>query len=74
MIEPGLRTKLRRLSACRSDLLDNGIDLDRPDHRRLCGLVRRHLEYFQLMLGFDAGLREIVALVEGTRIARTAAH
>ena len=50
-------------------MLDNGIDLYAPDHRELCGLVRRHLEYFQFMLGYDASLREVITLVQGARRA-----
>jgi hypothetical protein len=50
-------------------MLDNGIDLYAPDHRELCGLVRRHLDYFQFMLGYDAGLREVITLVQGARLA-----
>jgi len=29
-------------------------------------LVKRHLDYFQLILGYDATLRAVVRLVEGT--------
>ncbi len=60
---PSQETQLTRLAACRADLLDNGIDLARADFRALCRLVRRHLGYLQLMLGWEAGLREIVGLV-----------
>ena len=60
---PSYRTQLSRVDACRADLLDNGIDLARADARTLCRLVTRHLDYLQLMLGWDAGLREIVRLV-----------
>jgi len=60
---PSYRTKLGRMSACRADLLDNGIDLARADLRALCRLVTRHLDYLQLMLGWEAGPREIVGLV-----------
>jgi hypothetical protein len=60
---PPRKTQLTRLAACRSDLLENGIDLAPADLRRLCQLVRRHLDYLQLMLGWDAGVREIVGLV-----------
>ena len=61
---PAHETQLARLAACRSDLLDNGIDLARADLRTLSQLVRRHLDYLQLMLGWDAGLREILTLVK----------
>ena len=60
---PSYQTQLSRVHACRADLLDNGIDLARGDCRARCHIVRRHLDYLQLMLGWDAGLREIVSLV-----------
>jgi hypothetical protein len=60
-------SKLSRVAACRSDLRDNGIDLYGRGHRRLAGLVRRHLGYFQLMLGYDVDLREVVTLLQDTR-------
>jgi hypothetical protein len=55
------------MSACRSDLADNGIDPDALGPRALCDLARRNLEYFQAMLGYDAGLREVVDLIDRTR-------
>jgi hypothetical protein len=64
---PSPKTRLTRMSACRSDLTDNGIDPDALGPRALCDLARRNLEYFQAMLGYDAGLREVVELIEGTR-------
>ena len=64
---PSPKTQLSRMTACRSDLLDNGIDLDVLAPRALCDVARRNLEYFQSMLGYDAGLREVVALIERTR-------
>ncbi len=60
---PTQRTKLRRASACRSDLLDNGIDADALGPRGLADLARWNLEYFQSMLGYDAGPREVVLLM-----------
>jgi len=63
---PSHATRLTRLAVCRSDLLENGIDLARADLRTLSQLVRRHLDYLQLMLGWDAGVREIVELVGGS--------
>ena len=70
---PSRDTQLARLAACRADLLDNGIDLARADFRALCRLVTRHLGYLQLMLGWDAGLREIVELA-GNLHARVGAR
>jgi hypothetical protein len=64
---PTRKTKLSRISACRSDLTDNGIDPDALGPRALCDLTRRNLEYFQSMLGYDAGLREVIDLIDGTR-------
>ncbi len=63
---PSQRTRLTRMSACRSDLLDNGIDPDSSGYRSRCDFARRNLEYFQFMLGYEAGLREVVALMECT--------
>jgi hypothetical protein len=60
---PSQETQLARLAACHADLLDNGIDLARADGRALCRLVTRNLDYLQLVLGWEAGLREIVGLV-----------
>lgn len=43
-VTPTSSAKLHIVSACRSDMLDNGIDLYARDHRELCGLVRRNLD------------------------------
>ena len=64
---PSPRTKLNRMCACRSDLTDNGINPDALGPRALCDLARRNLGYFQSVLGYEAGLREVVALIDGTR-------
>jgi hypothetical protein len=64
---PSQKTRLTRMSACRSDLADNGIEVDASAPRAVCDLARRNLEYFQCMLGYDAGLREVVGLIEQTR-------
>lgn len=61
------RTKLNRIRACRSDLTDNGINPDALGPRALCDLARRNLGYFQSVLGYEAGLREVVELIDGTR-------
>jgi hypothetical protein len=64
---PSHKIRLNRMSACRLDLADNGINPDAMGPRALCDLARRNLEYFQSMLGYDAGLREVVALMRSTR-------
>jgi hypothetical protein len=64
---PSHKTRLKRMSACRSDLADNGINPDALGPRALCDLARRNLDYFQSMLGYDAGLREVVGLMGCTR-------
>ena len=64
---PSQKARITRISACRSDLSDNGIDPDVLGYRAMCDLARRNLEYFQSMLGYDAGLREVVELLERTR-------
>ena len=58
---------LRRMRLCERDLKSNGIDLAATDGRAMRLLVRRHLDYFQLMLGYDAAPREVIALVNRLR-------
>jgi hypothetical protein len=58
------------MRACRSDLLSNDIILDLADHRRLVELSRCHLDYFQLMLGYDAVPTELIALAKQIRPPR----
>ena len=60
------KKRLVRMSACRSDLADNGISTDAMGPRAMCDLARRNLEYFQAMLGYDVGLREVVELMTAT--------
>ena len=57
-------TSLKRMRQCQSDLAANGINLARAGERTLRMLVRRHLDYFQLMLGYDAGPRVVIALAQ----------
>lgn len=56
--------RLDRISTCVSDLCANGIDLDRADDLRLGQLVREHIEYFQLMLGYDSDPTEVLELLK----------
>jgi hypothetical protein len=67
---PSPKTSLRRLSACRRDLLKHGIDVDRLDPTGLVGLVSSQLDYFQLMLGYDITPQAIVRLVRKSAVAR----
>jgi hypothetical protein len=60
------------MRACRADLLDNGIVLDVADQRGLRALCCGNLEYFQMMLGYDAATTELVALA--IRIRRLPAN
>jgi hypothetical protein len=52
------------------DLAANGIELAGARAGAMRLLVRRHLDYFQLMLGYDAGPREIMALAKRLRSLR----
>lgn len=64
------KTRLERMGRCESDLARNGVDLLGAGERAMRLLVRRHLDYFQLMLGFDADAREIIALAKRLRRLR----
>jgi len=55
---------LERIQFCISDLSDNGIDLIGADSRLRARLVREHLEYFQMMLGYDSDPAEILSLLQ----------
>jgi hypothetical protein len=58
------------MGACLSDMAEHGIDLADAHGAALRRLVRLHLEYFQLMLGYDAAPTEIAELVDHVREAR----
>ena len=64
---PSRKSLLARMCACRLDLMDNGIDADALGPRAVCDLARRNLDYFQAVLGYDAGLREVIELIGSTR-------
>ena len=54
----------RCILECVSDLRDNGIDLTHANERQVRRVVREHIDYFQLMLGYDSDPAEIVELVK----------
>lgn len=61
---PAPRIRLDRIRTCISDLSDNGIHLIGADDHRLAKVVRQHLEYFQLMLGYDSDVQEVLDLIK----------
>ena len=61
---PTAQTRFERIESCISDLSDNGINLIGADDRQLTQLVREHLEYFQLMLGYDSDAQEVLDLLK----------
>ena len=67
---PPRRTRLARMIECLSDLAGNGIHTHGVGRRGLCELAVENLDYFQAMLGYDAGPREVVRLMEDVRQAR----
>lgn len=50
---------LHRMRQCERDLKRNGIDIAKTGARVLRLLVQRHLDYFQLMLGYDAAFAKL---------------
>jgi len=54
---------LERIQFCISDLSANGIDVIGVDSRNRARLVSEHLEYFQMMLGYDSDAAEILELL-----------
>jgi len=61
---PTHEVRLTRINSCISDLSENGIFLTDVDDQRLHRLVERHVDYFQMMLGYDSEPEEIVELVK----------
>jgi hypothetical protein len=61
---PTHRVRVDRISACVTDLSDNGIRVDGATDRQLKQVVREHLEYFQLMLGYDSDPGEVLNLLK----------
>jgi hypothetical protein len=55
--------RVARMSACRADLLESGIDLSEMVGTALEDFVHEHLEYFQAMLADDSSVDEVEALV-----------
>ena len=67
---PSHSARQRCILACVSDLQSHGIDLTRADARRLRQVVREHLDYFQLMLGYDSDPAEVIELVRSRQKPR----
>jgi hypothetical protein len=63
-MSPFRLSRLGLIHACVIDLRNNGIDLSGADTRRIRQVVHQHLDYFQMMLGGEPGVREVVALIE----------
>jgi len=61
---PTQQTCLERIQSCISDLSENGINVAKCDERHRARLVKEHLEYFQMMLGYDSDPAEILALLK----------
>jgi hypothetical protein len=64
---PTVKLQRTRIASCIADLSDNGINLTAADDRQLRQVVREHLEYFQLMLGFDSDAGEVLDLLKSRR-------
>lgn len=70
---PTLKSRRSRIDSCISDLTENGIDVRAPDNRRRLGaFVREHLDYFQLMLGYDSNAAEVLQLLKDRAAAAAA--
>jgi hypothetical protein len=60
---PSREACLDRIGTCISDLDLHGIYLLKADERKRFQLVHEHLEYFQLMLGYDSAPAEVLQLL-----------
>lgn len=53
--------RLDRMTTCRLELLEAGVDLSTIGRR--AHLVTEHLEYFQMMLGDESTARQVLSLM-----------
>ena len=60
---PTKAIRLDRIRACVCDLSDNGIDLEHADDNGIDRVVHEHIDYFQLMLGYDTDASEVLELL-----------
>ena len=51
------------IRSCVADLMANGIDLAAADAARVKEVVHEYLDYFQMMLGYEPGEREVISLI-----------
>ena len=63
MMMPTRKIRLHRIRSCIADLADNGIQLRGANDHQLVQVVRDHLEYFQMMLGYDSDAAEVLDLI-----------
>lgn len=54
----------QRISDCLRDLKTNGIQIRGAADPTLVDIVRRHLDYFQLMIGDDSSPQEVLSLLK----------
>jgi hypothetical protein len=60
---PSFNARLGLIRSCVEDLRVNGIDLAGADVCRIEQVVHQHLDYFQLMLGYEPEAPEVVSLI-----------
>ena len=64
---PSIESRLAGIRSCVTDLSANGIDVAAADDRSVRRVVREHLDYFQLMLGYEPAADDIVELINRVR-------
>ncbi|HEY2587226.1 MAG TPA: hypothetical protein VGI81_15880 [Tepidisphaeraceae bacterium] len=63
---PTPESRRSRIDCCISDLSENGINVITTDDRHLGAFVREHLDYFQMMLGYDSDPNEVLELIKAS--------
>ena len=53
-----------RIDACIVDLSSNGVGIVGVSSQQLAKVVRNHLDYFQLMLGYDCDPRQVLLMLK----------
>ena len=61
---PTPESRRSRIDCCITDLSENGINVMTTDERHLGAFVREHIDYFQMMLGYDSDPKEVLELIK----------
>ena len=69
---PTMYDRKQRIDDCICDLSTNGIQIKGASDYQLTDVVRHHLDYFQLMLGYDVSPKQVLSMLRRSQKQETA--